>query len=287
MYHSSTPLIIVLRNLFIVSILYLVYSFEIVNVNTEYVYSLAVNEDSVSVNPALVDEVVSPPETMNIALLPTPEKAKVVAPKAPPEISHEIPPKKVAEIAPSVKVVGKLDKSLPTPRRYYQDYEIVIWMLKSYESFSPVAYYDVSQFTCGWGVKCKKGEKQTVKQADQEFLGHFNKVYNAFIAEYPNIAKDKFLSYILSNALYNVGSFGDGMKKLLKEYDHNNNPKKHIKKITEKLKQYNMASGKVLQGLVNRRNAEASLLLADDIQRQQLGELYRRKVEKILQDALY
>ena len=146
----------------------------------------------------------------------------------------------------------------PANRGSYKD---AMWLLKAEEGLKLEAYWDVTQWTNGWGTKaCYPGEVITRAEADKRLLERYNREVNYLTSTYPHL--DLFTCQTLAVARYNLGSFGKGMKKALKEGD--------LKKIAKYLRKYNKVKSfnadgtfslKVHKGIDRRRRAEARMLL--------------------------
>lgn len=159
--------------------------------------------------------------------------------------------------------------SLVASEKGMTDYQVAMWLLKSYESLHLESYWDVCQWTVGWGTRSKKGEKITREEADRRVVAEYDKVYKDISKRYPNL--DRWERLILSVMDYNVGHFGKSLEKAILEGDNNK-----IAAIMQKY--YHTSKGKKLQGLVKRRKAEAKLLKASKKERQKIGEQLRKKV---------
>lgn len=169
------------------------------------------------------------------------------------------------------KQIKEVEKSKIPSKYNHSDYQVVAWMMKSYEGYHPNAYWDVSQWSIGWGTKSFKGESINLLESNKRHSNEFNRVYKNIKTIYPNL--DKRTQLIVASFDYNIGKIGKGMHRALKSGDKKN--------IAKWLHKYNKSSkGEKLDGLIKRRASEAELLLAseNEIKWQNLGEKYRKKV---------
>ena len=151
------------------------------------------------------------------------------------------------------------------------DYQIAMWLLKSCESFHPKAYWDVTQWTIGWGTKSTKGETITLAEANKRTAKEYDRVYNDLHKRFPNVSRWDLL--ILAVMDYNVGAFGPNLEAAIKSNDR--------QLIVRYIKKYVYDSkGVKREGLINRRNKEAKLYMANKEQRQIIGQQLRKEVIK-------
>jgi GH24 family phage-related lysozyme (muramidase) len=152
-----------------------------------------------------------------------------------------------------------------------EDYEIAMWLLKSHESLRLTAYWDVSQWTIGWGTPSKKGETITKLEADRRVRTYYDKVFNRMKADYPDL--DDWTLRVVSVAKYNLGSFGAGMKSCLASGDRT--------RIFKKLQEYRNVDctgmtdkkcARIKKGLRKRRLEEGQLMMASSHARQWQGQ---------------
>jgi GH24 family phage-related lysozyme (muramidase) len=160
-------------------------------------------------------------------------------------------------------------KSYDTYAARYSDYEIAMWLLKRNESLRLEAYWDVSQWTIGWGTKSHEGEVITKEEADKRVRIKFQQVYDKVHAAYPKL--DRLTALVIAEFKYNVGTIGNGLDSALKA----NNKRR----ICNFILQYVNAGGEKLPGLVSRRKREVAVLNATPIERDRLADLYKTKVE--------
>jgi len=233
-------------------------------------------EDVTSIPIEVVPEVV--PE---VVVKATPVPIAKAAPAKPRPIPRPIP-----RPAPRKKVVEeKVAKPSSTSiaktadLRLYSHYEGVIWFLKSHERFSPVGFFDHKQVTIGFGTKTKKvGDTITWSDASKVFIDEINKRHAALLKKYPNLKEDRLVSLVLTNLVFNIGTPKGGLSKAIADYRPDDiKTKKHL---CFYIKKYVHASGKVLEGLVKRRNEECELIMASDAERQVLYQKYKLIVSK-------
>ena len=129
-------------------------------------------------------------------------------------------------------------------------YKDAMWLLKAHEGLVLEAYWDVSQYTIGWGTPSYKGERITVAEADRRVLERYEREYLTLRRQYPKL--DKWTARVVAIARYNVGSFGPRMQKALASGDKD--------RIAKMLAKYNRVAGKVHPGIVRRRQQEVDLL---------------------------
>jgi GH24 family phage-related lysozyme (muramidase) len=131
-------------------------------------------------------------------------------------------------------------------------------MIKQFEGeFQPKAFFDVKQYSIGFGTKAKKGQTMTLAQAEKalakELAGHAKKVdsYDKVYNWTPN-ERAAMISFA-----FNLGN--TGFDKLT------NNGKRTKQEIAEKMLEYNnkRVDGKLQfsKGLDNRRKAEREKFL--------------------------
>jgi lysozyme len=138
--------------------------------------------------------------------------------------------------------------------------------LKKYEAFSAKPYYDHKAYSIGYGTQklCngKKVTATTKAMTKEEATKHLKCMIE--------VKNDLLINYYIDNQLevsqemhdslfsftYNLGSYGALRSTVVKAL-----VEKNCYVASVQMKKYNRASGKVLKGLTNRRNAEASQLL--------------------------
>lgn len=159
----------------------------------------------------------------------------------------------------------------------YSDYSIAMWLLKSFEGLHFKPYWDVIQYTNGWGMRTNN-PKETIDihEANERTLKEYNRVYNDISIRYPNLGRWERL--ILSCMDYNVGNFGKRLDKAIKSGD-----KKSIAKMMRKY--VHDSKGNKLKGLVRRRNKEVELFLSDIPKRQRIAKQLKQEVENHIAKA--
>lgn len=156
----------------------------------------------------------------------------------------------------------------------YSDYEIAMWLLKSFEGLRYKPYWDVSQYSVGWGIRTSDpNEKIDLSEANKRTREEYNLVYNDITSRYPKL--ERWDRLILACMDYNVGSFGKQLNRAIKSGNK--------KKIASVMKKYvHDNKGNKLDGLIRRRNKEAQLLLATNIEKQKYAlELKNQVILKI------
>lgn len=129
-----------------------------------------------------------------------------------------------------------------------------ISLLKSFEGCSLVAFWDVNGYAIGYGHHgdIKEGDTITQAEADdilrRDLADRYEPSVNNYDSVY-NFNQNEFDALV--SFCYNCGA--GNLRKLLK------NGQATRAQIRESLPKYNKAGGKVLNGLVKRRNAELAL----------------------------
>jgi GH24 family phage-related lysozyme (muramidase) len=170
---------------------------------------------------------------------------------------------RVSNVSPSLEKEEEVISSEMT------DYEITFLLLKSCESFRPTAYWDVNQWTNGWGTKSKEGEVISLKEANKRASKEFNRVYSSLDKRFPKL--ERWTKLVLTVTDYNVGHFGEQLNSAI-----NSGNKVEIARVMKLY--FRDANGKKLDGLVKRRNKEAALLLASRRDKQKIGIKIKKKV---------
>jgi lysozyme len=140
--------------------------------------------------------------------------------------------------------------------------EILINLIKESEGCKLKAYEDcVGVWTIGWGYTgsdIKKGLVWTQEKADECLLVTAMKVINEALSASPVLKTSTVQRQAaIADFIYNLG-IGNYKASTLKKYVDKEN---WASAYTE-IKKWNKAGGKVLKGLIIRREKEASLLLA-------------------------
>lgn len=125
-------------------------------------------------------------------------------------------------------------------------------LIKGFEGYYEKAYWDYKQWTVGYGSKAKsQNEVIDRNEAERRLRAEMQSAYQnvAGIQKRGNyIWSPKQIAALISFA-YNIGSINQLTA----------NGKRDDATILQKIPQYRKAGGKVLKGLVNRRNKEAAL----------------------------
>jgi len=138
--------------------------------------------------------------------------------------------------------------------------EYSVDLIKKFEGFSAHAYWDYQQYSIGYGTKAKSpNEVITQEEAERRLREEVERYVLPGIKNVIGQERWNQLSYNQKSALvsfaYNVGVGGaTPVLELVKAG--------RIQEAAQEMKRYVHAGGKVLQGLVNRRNEEAKLLLS-------------------------
>ena len=125
-------------------------------------------------------------------------------------------------------------------------------LIKGFEGYYEKAYWDYKQWTIGYGSKAK-GQNEVINrnEAERRLRAEMQSAYQnvAAIQKRGNYNwSPKQIAALISFA-YNIGSINQLTA----------NGKRDDATILQKIPQYRKAGGKVLKGLVNRRNKEAAL----------------------------
>lgn len=126
--------------------------------------------------------------------------------------------------------------------------------VKQFEGWSPRPYSDYKQRSIGYGTKAKKWDRQITKEEGERRLGqelarHRQRVLN-HMQRYGYNWSEKQVN-ALTSFDYNTGA----IEQLTNNGNRNN------AQIVEKMPLYRKSGGKVLRGLVKRRNKEAQMFI--------------------------
>ena len=133
-------------------------------------------------------------------------------------------------------------------------------LLKSYESLRLTAYRDSGGvLTIGWGHTkgVKEGDTCTLAEATQFLLDDVAEAEKAINKQNLNLNQNQYDALV--SFVFNVGA--DAFKKstLLKELKKNPNNQDNIKR---EFRRWNIDNGKIVDGLINRREKEINLYFA-------------------------
>lgn len=142
-------------------------------------------------------------------------------------------------------------------------------LIKETEGFSKYKYWDYSQWTIGYGTGIgadeypngisKEDAEKLLKSALSTYEGYVNKFANKYELTLKQNQFDAMVS--LSYNMGNIWSVYDDFD--LKNYVINGPEKYSFLEIAKAFGEWRVAGGKVLQGLVNRREDETKLFLSD------------------------
>ena len=127
-------------------------------------------------------------------------------------------------------------------------------LIKTFEGCSLTAFWDVNGYAIGYGHHgdVEAGDTITQEQADEllkdDLAGYYASAVNKYDGDY-NFNQNEFDALV--SFCYNCGA--GNLRELLK------NGQATREQISTDLPKYNKAGGVVLNGLVNRRNAELAL----------------------------
>jgi lysozyme len=121
--------------------------------------------------------------------------------------------------------------------------------IKSFEGYTPVAKWDYSQFTNGYGTRARAPDEVITKaEAESRFRAEIGKA--AQIVERHAANWDPGTKAALTSLTFNAGTrwISSGLGDAVRAGD--------VEAVRERFVLYVKAGGETLQGLVNRRNAE-------------------------------
>jgi len=125
-----------------------------------------------------------------------------------------------------------------------QAFEIII----KFEWFHDKPYWDYSQWSCGYGMRCSKDTTGITKEKSKQFV--MERIKSIRIKH--NLEQyDDNMEVALISFIYNIGHAPVWMDRYIK-----NN---HINALKGMMRKYSYAWGKYLRGLALRRNYETSL----------------------------
>ena len=134
--------------------------------------------------------------------------------------------------------------------------EAGIDLIKSFEGCRTIAYQDaIGVWTIGYGhtVDVKEGMLITQHQCDVMLEVDLEK-YESYINKHVHVSLTQNQFDALVSWVYNLGIGNLLSSTMLKELNAGN-----YEEVPTQIKRWNRAGGKVLKGLVRRRNAEAEL----------------------------
>lgn len=124
--------------------------------------------------------------------------------------------------------------------------------VKNFEGFSPKAFGDYKQMSIGYGTRARKGEttisREEAERRLSDELGKARRHVEAVNKKYGYNFQPNELDALTSFA-YNIGNINQ----------LTDDGKRDRQQIATKMLEYNRAGGKVLKGLVKRRQAEQEL----------------------------
>lgn len=121
--------------------------------------------------------------------------------------------------------------------------------VKGFEGFKPQPYWDVRQWTSGYGTRGRQGETVTPEVAEQRLndeLAKAQAIVDGFHPGLPQGTRNALTSLTFNaGADWTTGGLGEAVKS------------GDVNLIRDRFLQYNKAGGEYLPGLANRRQAEA------------------------------
>lgn len=160
----------------------------------------------------------------------------------------------------------------------YTDHELATLALQAAEGLLSVPQWDVNAYRSGYGTPARgRQERITLREARRRSAEAYGGFYERLTADYPCL--DDWTAQVVTLTLYNVGSFGAGMRAALRSGDRG--------RIAAMMTRYVKSQGKVLPGLVARRALEVKLLTADQTEREALAVQLQAKVNKDIERVYF
>lgn len=164
------------------------------------------------------------------------------------------------------------------PQDTISEYAIAVWLVKYFEKYRAIAYWDVNRPSGGFGTRVTKvGEFVSLEDANLNMRKEFDKRFDYISRKYPHLTV--WQKRILSSTLYNVSGFGKNLEKAIATGDS----KKIGKAI---LPYYHDANGESRDGLKKRRKLEQIALNLSPKERQVFGAWLQQEVQKQIQEEL-
>jgi len=121
-------------------------------------------------------------------------------------------------------------------------------VITKFEWYHDKPYWDYSQWSCGYGMRCSKNTTWITKEKSKQFvIERIKKIRD----KYDLYKYDDDIEIALISFIYNIWHLPEWTDRFIK---HN-----YINALKNKMKQYNCAWGKQLRWLIIRRNYETSL----------------------------
>lgn len=148
----------------------------------------------------------------------------------------------------SLGVTIKKDKKQTQVFEYeHTPYEMLALLIKDNESLSLKAYKDVDRYSIGWGTISYENEEIDYEEANKRFINYLEKRLLNDVKEVEYLRyEDPVLYAVICDFAYNRGSLTDEIVNYIRHND--------IISLKKEIKKYIYSEGKVLEGLVNRRN---------------------------------
>ena len=128
-------------------------------------------------------------------------------------------------------------------------------LIISFEEFNREKYFDHGHFSIGWGTRAKS-KYISLAQANKDSRTYYRKRIDYIKKQYPHLTL--YQQYIIAAVEYNLTE-ARWKKALLNKIMTGEN-----EIIVTSLVNYNKASGKTLEGLVERRKIECQYLVAEN-----------------------
>lgn len=128
--------------------------------------------------------------------------------------------------------------------------------IKKYETFIPKAFWDYKQWSIGYGTKSFKGEVITEAVALDRLKAETSR-FQGYLRKHITVPLTQNMFDALTSFTFNVGQgwMIDGSS-VFSELQQ-----KNYTAAAQNMLKWNRAGGKVLKGLVDRRDAESKLFL--------------------------
>ncbi len=137
--------------------------------------------------------------------------------------------------------------------------------LKKQEGYRPRAYSDFKQWSSGYGTRSRPGEVIDQAEAERRLMAETGKVSD-WLRSNVTAPLSENQEDALVSAGYNLGTGPKGLARLLGDINAS-----EWDRVASRLQTFNKAGGQVNEGLVNRRKAEAEMLLGKPLPNAYLG----------------
>lgn len=185
------------------------------------------------------------------------QASRSMATRLPPQpewAPQEIVPEPQQESQPSSypRVMSLLtgDFTDAKPSSAGHDHEDLVNLVKSFEGFKSTRYWDSTQWSIGYGTKARKNEKTiTQAEADKRLRSELDRAKKDVIEHAANLRLNEAQIAALTSFHYNTGAIARVVERA------NGDPAA----IPSIIQEWRRSDGKVLKGLVTRRQTESNL----------------------------